>query len=584
MSAYTLQATFARGEISPRLHSRADIDHWRMALKECVNYFVMRQGGLQKRTGTIFAAEVKDSTKKTRLFPFTFNVEQAYVVEMGDLYFRYYANGGQVDNAGTPVETVTPYTEAQIFDVHHAQSADIAHLAHGQHPQATLKRTGAVTFTYAPITFTAPPSEWAANNYPTTVAFYNERLAWAATPNEPQTLWLSKAGILYDHGISSPVQADDAITVTILAGEVNAVQWLAEGQDLLIGTTGASRTLGPSDRGSVFSATNLRQRRQSRRGSINIQPVQIGNVVLFVSRYTDMIHEYLYSFEADGYVAPELTVLSEHILRPGVVDMAYAQDPESIVWMVLGNGEIAALTYDREQQIVGLTRHQLGGDGFAESVTVIPGEEADEVWFVVRRTINGQTKRYVEYLAPQHEPGDPIEDSHFVDCALTYDGTPTDTVSGLNHLEGETVTVLADGATVPPLVVSGGSITLPDGRTASKIIVGLGFEARGRTLPSAISRGDGSGLGRPKKISACIIDLLDSSPLKVFGPGDPLPPPGTAYRRTKDPMGSPPALRTGFFEVSIDSSWNEDGELGFLSDLPLPSVLRSITLNLETAP
>ena len=194
MSIYTLQATFARGEISPRLHSRADIDHWAMSLKQCVNYFVMRQGGLQKRTGTIFAAEVKDSSKKTRLIPFVFSTEQAYVVEMGDLYARYYANGGQVLNASVPVETVLPYTEAQLFDVQHAQSADTAYLVHGSHVQATLTRTSAVSFTYAPMTFTSPPSEWATNNYPTTVAFFNERLCFAATPNEPQTLWLSQSG------------------------------------------------------------------------------------------------------------------------------------------------------------------------------------------------------------------------------------------------------------------------------------------------------------------------------------------------------------------------------------------------------
>lgn len=582
MSIFLQQATFARGEISPRLHSRSDIDHWAMSLKKCANYFVMRQGGLQKRTGTIFAAEVKDSSKTTRIIPYVFNVEQAYVLEMGDLYVRYYANGGQVLNASTPVETALPYTEAQLFDVQYAQSADTAYFVHGLHVQATLKRTGAATFTYASMTFTDAPDQWGADNYPTTVAFFNERLAFAATPNEPQTIWLSKAGILTDHGISAPLVADDAIEVTILAGEVNAVQWMAEGQDLLIGTNGAARTLGPSDRGTVFSAINIRQKRHSRKGATNIQPIQIGNVALYVSRYGDRIHEYLYSFEADGYVAPELTVLSEHILRIGVVDWAYAQDPESIVWIVLADGQVAALTYDREQQIVGITRHQLGGDGIAESVAVIPGDEADQVWFIVRRTINGQTKRYIEYLAPQHEPGDPIEDAHYVDCGLIYEGAATSGVSGLDHLEGETVTILADGAVLPPQVVSGGAITLPDGRTASKIHVGLGFNAEGQTLPVAVSRGDGSGLGRPKRVAGCLVDVLDSAPLKVAGPGGDWE--QTHRRSAGDPMGSPPPLKTGFAELSVDSSWEESGEISFLSDTPLPSVIRSITLNLETTP
>lgn len=582
MSIHLLQATFARGEISPRLHSRADIEHWAMSLKTCLNYFVMRQGGLQKRTGTVFAGEVKDFAKQARLIPFVFSTEQSYVVEMGELYARYFANGGAVMNGASPVETVLPYSEAELFEVQHAQSADTAYMVHGSHPQATLSRTDAVTFTYAPMSFTSPPSEWVAGNYPTALAFFNERLAFAATPNEPQTLWLSKAGILNDHGISTPLVADDAIELTILAGEVNAIQWMAEGQDLLIGTTGASRTVGPSDRGSVFSATNLVQRRHSRKGSADIQPVQVGNVALYVSRFGDRLHEYLYSFEADGYVAPELTVLSEHILRKGVVDMAYAQDPESIVWMVLKSGEIAALTYDREQQIVGITRHQLGGNGKAESVAVIPGDEADEVWFIVRRTINGLTRRYIEYLAPQHEPGDAIEDAHFVDCGLSYSGAETGTVSGLDHLEGELVTILADGAVVPPQTVSGGAITLPNGRTASTIQVGLAFTAEGQTLPVAVSRGDGSGLGRPKRVAGCLVDMLDSGPLKVRGPGGDHQ--VTHRRSASDPMNAPPPLKTGFAELSIDSSWSEHGEISFVSDAPLPSIIRSLTLNLETAP
>ena len=588
MSIYTLQATFSRGEITPRLHSRADIDHWRMALKECTNYFVMRHGGLQKRAGTVFVSEVKDSAKQTRLIPFSFSTEQSYVIELGDQYTRFYANQGRVESGGLPVEETTPYLEAQIFDVQYAQSADVLYLAHQAHPQATLSRTSATVFTHANITFTNAPAAWAASNYPRCVSFYQERLAWASTPNEPQTIWLSKAGALTDFGVSTPVVDDDAITVTILAGEVNAIRWLVEGPDLLIGTTGAARTLGPSDRGIPFSATNLNQRRHSKNGAFRIQPVQVGSTTLFISRYQTILHEYLYSFESDGYVAPELTLLSEHILRRKVVDMAYAQDPESIIWMVLASGELAALTYDREQQIVGLTVHRVAGTcdgddwGHVESVATIPGDEEDEVWLIVRRTINGQTKRYVEYLSGQFEPENTIEDAFFVDCGLTYLGAATNTVTGLSHLEGEAVTILADGAVKPSQVVSGGSVSLPAGQTAEKIHVGLGYKASGRTLPLAVSRGDGSGLGRPKKVSNALIDLLASGPLKVSGIGREKTQIGK--RSGGDAMDAPPPLITGFQPVQVDTSWRDNGEIAFESDLPLPSMIRSITLNFDTSP
>lgn len=157
MPIFPIQASFSRGEISPRLWARADISHYPLALKECTNFTVMRQGGLTRRPGTRFINEVKDSSRKTRLIPFIFSTEQAYVLEFGHLYMRVYALGGIVTSGGVPVEIVTPYTEAQIFDIHYVQSADVLYVAHKAHAPRKISRTSDTTWTIEPVTFNDGP-------------------------------------------------------------------------------------------------------------------------------------------------------------------------------------------------------------------------------------------------------------------------------------------------------------------------------------------------------------------------------------------------------------------------------------------
>lgn len=581
MPLFLQQPSFARGELSPRLYARADIPHYSVALKECVNWTVLRQGGLRRRSGTRFIAATKDSTKASRLIPFVFSTVQAYVLEFGDQYIRIYANGGQVESSGSPVEVTVPYTEAQLRDVQFAQSADVLYLAHPLHPPAKLTRTSDTSWTYTVISFTATPSDWDAGDYPGAVSFYEERLCWARTNSKPQTIWMSKAGILEDFGTSSPAEADDAITLTILSGRVDAIQWIAEGTaDLVIGTAGAMRTLGPGERGDIFSATNFKQRQQSEYGAAKVQPIQVGNALLFADFYGKAVREFAYSWETDAFVSPDATILSEHILQSGVVEMAWQQAPDSVAWMALKNGEIAAMTFEKEQDMVSVYRHRLGGvDGdreyaTVESIATIPGEDRDEVWLIVKRTIDGATARYVEQMQAPFEYSE-IKDAFFVDSGLSYNGAPTNSVSGLGHLEGEEVAILADGANVIPQTVTDGAITLPEGLEASVIHAGLPFVSRGRTLSSPVSMGDGSGLGREKRVTKTLLDVFEAGAMKV---GTGRKQEEAILRDVDDHMDAPVPLTSRIIEVRHDSRWKEDGgEVVFLVDRPVPATVRSVT-------
>jgi len=162
--------------------------------------------------------------------------------------------------------------------------------------------------------------------------------------------------------------------------------------------------------------------------------------------------------DTDGLLGIDLTILADHIPSGGLTDMVWQQEPELIVWFVHSDGRLVGLTYDRANAAIGWHDHSIGGSGVVESITAIPSGAEDQVYMSVKRTIDGSTVRHVEFLKPI-EFGDDVADAFYVDSGLTYDGSATTTITGLNHLEGETVTILADGASHPDKTVSGGSIT-----------------------------------------------------------------------------------------------------------------------------
>ena len=684
MTTYPLQATFSRGELSPRLHARIDIDHYRLGLGECVNWVILRQGGLRRRPGTRFISEVKDHAKATRLLPFVFSTVQAYMLEFGDGYLRVFANGGIVETApDVPVEIATPYAAADIFDIHFTQSADVLYLVHAKYPPQKIERnahtdwsiteidftdgpylfqndgettltpsatSGSVTLTasavaginkgqgflasdvgrlvrfqastgdwhYFRITahtsttvvtadyksgekedgteLTALPNvnackEWRlgawsdTTGHPARVAFFEERLTFARTDDEPQTLWMSRSGDFEHHGPGA--KDDDAITVTILAGQVNEIQWIAEAKALQIGTTGATRTLNAPNPEKPVTPANLKQSRHTTFGAEAIQPVQVGPVTLYVGAYGRSLREFLYSFDADGFVAPDITVLSEHLFHDGVTQMAYAQDPDAVVWMVSGGGELIGMTYERDQKVVGFHRHRFGGGdadefGIVESVAVVPGTHGcDETWLIVRRNLAAGSRRYIERLDPGFESLEK-EDAFFVDSGLSYSGSPVSEVAGLDHLEGETVAILADGAVDPPQIVNGGSVQLQGGRTAGRIHVGLAYQSFARTLPISATGRDGALLGRRKRVQKVYLDLMETLGLRVGTSSSKFE--NVTTRRASDPMDDSPPLFNGIAVAGLDDEWLNDGKVVISASDPLPATVLSIMPAFETEP
>lgn len=301
---------------------------------------------------------------------------------------------------------------------------------------------------------------WYPANYPATVAFHEDRLSFAGTPANPNALECSKSS---NYENFAPTKTDgsvadnNALSFTLNSSGVNAMKWLLSDEKGLLGGTSAGEwIIRPSINQDAMTPTNISAKQTMSWGSTaNILANAIGKATIFVQRGAKKIREMLFYFDIDGYRALDLTELSEHITGAGVTDSAKQLLPYNLLWYVRGDGALIALTYEREMQVlkVGWSRHYLGGASDAastipvvESIACIPAPDGthDELWMVVRRRVNGATKRYIEYMAKYFEDTDNQEDAHFVDCGAVFDA-PITITGGITKASPGVVTALAHG-------------------------------------------------------------------------------------------------------------------------------------------
>ncbi len=284
------------------------------------------------------------------------------------------------------------------------------------------------------------------------------------------------------------------------------------------------------------------------------------------------LREIIYD-EVAGYQSSETTVDAEHITVSGVVDLDFAQEPDPLVWAVRADGNLACLTWNTEQRVRGWHRHPIGGAGFVESVATMPAAEGDrnEVWMIVRRTINGVTKRYVEYMERPWRDGDSQASQFYVDCGLTYTGAATTTITGLGHLEGQTVDILANGAPHPQRVVTGGAITLQ--RAYTPVAIGLPAPCKLRTMRMEAGAADGTAQGKTKRMHKMVFRLLSTGGGK-FGPDDDSM--EWLMLGAGQPMNAPVPLYTGDKVVDWPKGYETDAYVQYMNDQPTAVTLEGI--------
>ena len=496
--------------------------------------------------------------------------------------------------------TVTASSTTGINDGNGFTSDDIGRLVHfddGHFKITSITSTTVVVGTVIK-TFTASTAstDWALGafsehtGYPSCVTFYEQRLVFAGTQHQPQTLYFSKSGDyenMFDnyHGT---VAADDAMIYTIASNQVNVIQSLKATRTLIILTSGGEFTLNSDSTGTAVSPTNINIKKQSNYGASNIDALSVGNATLFVQRAKRKLRELAYNFDTDGYVAPDMTILAEDVTLSGLDELTYQQEPHSIIWGIRGDGVLVGLTYQRSEQVVAWHQHKLGGSfgatahGIVESVISISGNsynrtDEDQIWVIVKRTINGTTRRYVEYFTP-FQFDSSLTQFQFVDSALAYSGSATSTLTGLDHLEAQSIRVIANGATHPDKTVSSGSITLDRTTTAAK--VGLAYTSTLQTMRLDVGSQDGTSQGKTKRIFDVTLRFYETVGAKV-GPDlnnlEEIP-----FRSSAASMDVAVPLFTGDKKIEFRGNFETDGYLFVVQDQALPMTLLSLYPRLIT--
>lgn len=745
MKASPLIANLNAGEWSPELAGRVDLAKYPNSAKLLRNFIPTVQGPLVRRGGTKYVAAVKDSTDRTWLVPFEYSATQAWILEFGDLYVRFYTEHGVVESSpGVPYEIVSPYAAADLtnddgtFALKIVQSGDVLYIANQKRTYAprTLTRSGATSWafaTYQPdqgpllelnsttttiyasgstgsVTLEAsanifaatdvgrlvylavqnldvkpwevdkaystndlvrsdgktykalnsatsgtwPPvheqgnaydgqtgvqwayqdagygiaritaytdantvtasvvtdtesglnqlpanvvgsgnatkrwklGAWSATTeYPASVTFWRDRLwwagrqrIWASVPNDFDNL---AADFFGETGF------DNAIWATLQAEDVSDILWISGGDKLAIGTPGGEFIGSEITQADPLGPANFKITRQSKRRCRSVQPVAVGNALLYVQRAGRRLLSFQYQLQSDTFESSDLSVLAPRLTRSGITSVAFAAEPHSVMWAALTDGKLVGLTLEQEQEVTGWHPHSLGGSGLVESIAVIPAPDGlrDELWMIVRRTIGGATARYVEYMtAPWQGPdndgtgGDDQADAFYVDSGLTYDGAAATTISGLDHLEGETVSILADGAPVPDQVVASGDITLDT--AASVVHVGLPCPARYVSPDIEVGTYGGTTAGKVGRIYRATIRFIDTLGGQVGRPNTDVSTTGTLdpieVRVPADDMDDAPPIYSGLVDVTFPGDWEREKRIEVLADQPLPMTIAAI--------
>lgn len=405
---------------------------------------------------------------------------------------------------------------------------------------------------------------WSARyGYPRSGTFYEQRHVVAGSKLYPATVWGSRIGEPFNFEVG--VADDRGFAFGIASDELNPIAYVAAGRTLIAFSYGAEFTLnGGIER--PIAPTNVQIRARSTHGCELVRPVRIGSEQLFVQRAGRKLRAFSYNVTNDDFSSPDISVLAEHLTESGITEIAYQQEPDAVLWCVRGDGKLAACTYDRDLSVDVVGWHLHDTDGAFESVAVIPVGDTEQTWVLVRRTVNGNTVRYVERMEPDQ----------LLDCAITGTSGPGATIwTGLAHLEGKQVAVLADGFYAGMFPVGAGAITLQ--RPATSVLIGLPYSTAIELLDPELQTGMGSAFGNSMRSGEITVRLLDSVGGTINGQKIATRQVGAAD------LGGPPISRTGLFRIE-NLGWAR-GESPVVIEQPLPlpfhvlAVARKLTVN-----
>lgn len=427
-----------------------------------------------------------------------------------------------------------------------------------------------------------------SSNYPKCSAHYQQRRFYANTINEPDSLWGSRTGFLSNFGISSPLQDDDSLTFRLAGNNHHQVEHLRALKAGLIALTGGGEWTITSGDGPQrpLTPSSIHADQETYVGcSREVRPVVVGNTILYVQARNSVMRELAFDQAVEGLAGRDLSVWASHLFRRRTLrGMDYQQIPESIIWCVRSDGVLLGLTYLPEEELYGWHRHDT--DGLFEDCCCVPGLEEDVLFVIVRRTIDGATKRYVEVLERRDTLDGFVQGaSIFVDSAMSYSGAAADQFSGLEHLEGKLVSVYGNGdvvfdantaaptaAETARYTVTGGVIELEASYTI--VHIGLPYVSDLETLSLDVQ----GAVLRDKKKRVGSVSLLVERSARAFLAG-----PDAAHLRAYTPQAweSTADVNTDQLEINLTSSFDKEGRVLVRQTQPLPLTILGIIPNVE---
>lgn len=575
------QSAFNNGILTNKLRGRDDMDQYKAAVSDALNFYASKYGPIIKRPGTKFVWDAQNDGKKMMLIPFIYSINQCVILEFLDRQIRFYTfNGtefGAIADPANPSQQytiATPFTENQLEHISYVQSLDVIYLAipGGKTSPKELRRhannnwelidftfedgpyldqnynenmkvrvsattTGSATLTTTGFTLSASDvgrhirinhidddtnkdrwgwgvitavtgsntatvnikqKVWATTDtsdfrlgawgsgqgWPTLVTIHEQRLIWSGITNYPW-LWASNSFNYHNYSPSDyegVVKDSNAIYYNMSTDKVAQVTWMASLTGaLIIGTEMYEMRMYGS--GAGIAPGDCVVRKESTYGAHNAMPVLSDDTLIFVQRLQRTLRAIAYDYARDAYVGPALSTLAESLTVQGIKKIVHQREPYDLIWCLMEDGKLLAVTYDKEQNVVGWTRVEVAGkDAKVIDITSVPSTayKQDMLIMWVERVINGRTKRYIEILSQELQDNVALNDVPFLDSAMYYEGADTLVISGLDHLEGEIVRVLDRGALHQDALVTNGSVTLK--YPVAKGWIGLPYDAFFETL------------------------------------------------------------------------------------------------------
>lgn len=428
-----------------------------------------------------------------------------------------------------------------------------------------------------PDTTKTPPLTYnpmaSADNYPAAVGYWQGRRWFAGTNTQPQTAWATRSGTESNMSYSIPTRASDSISFRIAARQANAIRHIVPANGLLFLTSGGEWLIQSADGTRTITPDNVDPNPQEAIGANNVQPLVVGGVVLYAQDRGSRIREIEFSWQSQNYKSVDISIMAPHYFDGyTITSMAFQRGPNPIAWFTRSDGALIGLTYVKEHQVSAWHIHNTGYSGTFESVCVVPEGNEDVLYATVRRVINGRIVRSVERQRSRLMPT--LASAFFVDAGVTYNGSAATVISGLWHLVGATVSILADGAVVAPQVVSAaGTITLA--KAASIVTIGCLIAAKFKTLPISLET-QALGQGTEKNVNKVYLRVNSSSGISAGPSYDTV---RQLKQRTTEPYDSPPSLVTDERSEVITPSWNTNGQICVVQNDPLPITVLSMTVD-----